>query len=42
MMWWWNGSGWGWFAMTVLMLAFWGFIVWAVVARGETTPRVDH
>ena len=37
MMWWWHGSGWGWFAMTVVMFAFWGFIIWAVVAlaRGE-------
>lgn len=42
MMWWWHGSGWGWFAMTVLMIAFWGVIVWAVVAlaRGER-PRVS-
>ena len=36
-MWWWHGSGWGWFAMTILMFAFWALVIWAVVAvaRGE-------
>ena len=37
MMWWWHGSGWGWFAMTLVMFAFWGLVIWAIVAvvRGE-------
>jgi putative membrane protein len=33
MMWGWHGwSGWGWLAMSLAMVAFWGLIVWAVVA----------
>jgi putative membrane protein len=39
MMWWWHGSGWGSLAMAFLMLAFWGTVIWAVVAvtRGESS-----
>ncbi len=44
-MWWNNGMGWdgvgagGWVVMTVLMLAFWGLVVFGVVAlfRGRPT-----
>jgi len=33
MMWGWQGwSWWGWLAMTVGMIAFWGLVIWAVVA----------
>lgn len=32
MMWWWHGSVWGWFTMMLVMLAFWGLVIWAVVA----------
>jgi putative membrane protein len=37
MMWWWHGSAWGWLAMTLVMVAFWGLVIWAVVAvaRGD-------
>lgn len=42
MMWWWHGSTWGWLAMTIAMLAFWGLVVWAIVtvARSQrpSTP----
>ena len=42
MMWW--GGDWGWgafFAMTVMMVAFWGLIIWAVLslARGGERSR---
>jgi putative membrane protein len=32
MMWWWHGSGWGWITMMLVMFAFWGLVIWAVVA----------
>ena len=34
---WWHDSGWGWLVMTVLMFAFWGAVIWGIVAvaRGE-------
>ena len=33
MMWGWNGwSWWGWLAMSLSMVAFWGLIVWGIVA----------
>ena len=46
---WWAHEGWGWGAWTVMMLgsvAFWGLLIWAVVAlvRGgdaRTEPRAD-
>ena len=36
---WWNGdwSWWAWLAMTVIMLAFWGLIAWAIVAFVRST-----
>lgn len=42
-MWWWHGSGWGWLAMTVVMLGFWLVVGWLVVTlvRGESTGRED-
>jgi putative membrane protein len=41
MMWWDGNWEWGaWLAMTLLMLAFWGIVAWAVVAvvRDGTAP----
>ncbi|GAC1330031.1 MAG: hypothetical protein NVS2B16_24720 [Chloroflexota bacterium] len=41
MMYWHNGmSGWGWLGMSVLMLIFWGLVIWGVVAlvRYTNTP----
>ncbi|HET6951953.1 MAG TPA: SHOCT domain-containing protein [Acidimicrobiales bacterium] len=33
MMWWDGDGGWGpWVAMTFIMLAFWGVVIWAVVS----------
>ncbi len=29
---WWHGSGWDWLAMTVVMFAFWGLLIWALAA----------
>jgi len=50
MMWWPDGWGWGgWLAMTLTMLAFWGFVAWVVVtlvrqpgARHETAPDAEE
>jgi hypothetical protein len=47
MMWWWHGSGWGWITMMLVMFAFWGLVIWAVVAvarsglRRRPTPRLS-
>lgn len=44
---WWNGDwSWaGWLAMTVSMLAFWGLVIWAVLAivrgSGDRPGAVD-
>lgn len=50
-MWWYDGDwGWGaWLAMTASMLAFWGLVIWAILAlvrgsagegaRRDTTPE---
>jgi putative membrane protein len=27
----WNGSGFGWIWMTVMMLVFWGVVIWGIV-----------
>ncbi len=33
MMWGWQGwSWWGWLLMTVSMVAFWGLVIWGIVA----------
>ena len=32
MMWWSDNSGWSWIWMTLMMILFWGFIAFAVVA----------
>jgi putative membrane protein len=39
-MWWWHDSGWAWVWMTVMMVAFWAFVVVAVawVARSLRNP----
>ena len=42
MMWWNNGMGWGgWIVMTLIMVAFWSLLVFAVVAifRGDRDAR---
>jgi putative membrane protein len=44
MMWGWNGwSWWGWLAMSLSMVAFWGLIIWLIVAlfrgSGRSWPR---
>lgn len=44
MMWGWQGwSWWGWLLMTVSMVAFWGLIIWLIVAifrgSGWSWPR---
>ena len=45
MMWWWGGPGWGgWLVMSLLMVVFWGAVIfggialWRAVARGDRTP----
>ena len=38
----WRGSDWGWaawLAMTVMMVAFWGLLIWAVLALGRSGER---
>jgi putative membrane protein len=47
MMWGWQGwSWWGWLLMMLSMVAFWGLIVWGIVAlfrgSGWTRPRPDR
>ena len=39
-MWWDNGYGWGgwWFLMPLVMVAFWGTIIWAVVTVVRGRP----
>jgi putative membrane protein len=46
MMWGWNGwSWWGWLAMSLSMVAFWGLIIWGIVAlfrsSGWSWPHHD-
>jgi putative membrane protein len=40
-MWWWHNSGWAWVWMSVMMVAFWAFVVAAVVlvARALKNPQ---
>jgi putative membrane protein len=39
MMMWWDGGGWGWLAMSISMMVFWGLIIWGVLIalRGART-----
>jgi putative membrane protein len=41
-MWYHVGWGWGWGVMTLVMVAFWGLVIWAVVnvvrGAGEAAP----
>lgn len=42
MMWWYDGIGWGgWVVMTLIMVAFWSLVVFAVIAmfRGDRDSR---
>ena len=44
MMWWHNGMGWGgWIVMTLVMVAFWSLVVFAVVSifRSDREDRRD-
>ncbi|WP_325004604.1 SHOCT domain-containing protein [Intrasporangium sp.] len=42
MMWWNDGFGWGnWVVMTLAMVAFWGLVVFAVVALFRDGQRTD-
>jgi putative membrane protein len=49
-MWWPDGWGWGgWVAMTLAMLAMWGFVAWLIVAlirppesRHERNPNAEE
>ena len=45
---WWNGdlSWWGWLGMTAMMVIFWGFVIWGIVALIRSynppgTPQVS-
>ena len=40
-MWWWHDSGWAWASMTVMMVAFWAFVVVVIVwvARSLKDPQ---
>jgi putative membrane protein len=40
---WWHGdwSWWGWLAMSVTMLAFWGVVAWAVVGLFRRTGESE-
>jgi putative membrane protein len=47
MMWGWHGwSWWGWLVMSLSMVAFWGLIIWGIVAlfrgSGWSWPRNDR
>ena len=47
MMWGWQGwSWWGWLAMSLGMVAFWGLIIWGIVALfrgwGGTSTRPER
>lgn len=45
MMWWNDGWGWGgWIAMVLMMVAFWGLVIFAVVAifRGDREASADR
>ena len=47
MMWGWHGwNWWGWLAMSLSMVAFWGLIIWGIVAlfrgSGWNWPRNDR
>jgi putative membrane protein len=41
---WWDGhmTGWGWFWMTIVMVAFWALVAWAVVAGIGGTRGADR
>jgi putative membrane protein len=41
---WDNDFGWWWLPMTLMMVLFWGVVVWAVVAliRSRPQPSADH
>ncbi|GAB3235536.1 hypothetical protein GCM10027447_33250 [Glycomyces halotolerans] len=40
MMWGWNGAGWGWgLLMMLLMLAFWGAVIWLIIALARGGMR---
>ena len=46
MMWWYGGSGWGgWLVMGLMMVLFWGLLIfggiaaWRAVNRGDREPR---
>lgn len=49
-MWWDHGWGWGdWLSMTLMMLIFWGAIIWLIVwlvrswsAKQDTTPAANR
>lgn len=45
MMWWNDGWGWGsWIAMTLMMVVFWGLVIFAVIAifRGDRDGSADR
>ena len=35
-------SGWSWTLMTIGMLAFWGLVIWAIVALVRASNRSKH
>lgn len=47
-MWWWHDGGWGWAAMSLSMLVFWGLVAWVVVtvlrcgAHGPGPERPEY
>lgn len=38
-MWWYDGGGWGWVAMTATMVVFWGLLVVGAVALYRSAGR---
>ncbi len=40
-MWYWNGGGAGWLLMALVMVAFWGAVIWGIVylVRDRNEPR---
>ena len=39
MMWWDHGWGWGdWLGMSLMMLVFWGLVIWLVLRGGPAGP----
>jgi putative membrane protein len=42
MLWWHNGlSWWGWLSMSLVMVGFWGLVIWGVVSLSRSADTPD-